>query len=312
MHRDPHPVPTSRRRGVAAMEAVLVLPVIFALLALIMYCGVTMLRWHRVASVDRYEAWRSAAYAPGPAAPSERADPDIPVLPGTPTDQFSATPLADAFFPSTTVGSGESQRTVDRYGLESLATRARPGQNTGQNTDPAFTHLFNAIVNASTEEEFALFQALFFGTARPLPGYRAVELDAAFASRFGLSFADNFDVVTSRMDGDWRFVNDALDLEAETFYDLDENRIDAPLYGDPREGNPRPDRIVSISAGVAERTQPRLMAQLFSISSSNPLAGEILNLGRRVPAYLGPEIPDRVAPDGVTLQWDEPTPINTR
>ncbi|MEE9405191.1 MAG: hypothetical protein V3V20_09880 [Algisphaera sp.] len=55
-----------RCRGTAMIEAVLVLPLILALLALLFYLGGAMQRHERAAIASRYVAWRAAAKAPGP------------------------------------------------------------------------------------------------------------------------------------------------------------------------------------------------------------------------------------------------------
>ena len=59
---------SSRRRGAAMTECVLVLPVIMLLVALVLMLGRASTRLQHVSVVDRYEAWRDAVDAPGPAA----------------------------------------------------------------------------------------------------------------------------------------------------------------------------------------------------------------------------------------------------
>ncbi len=61
----------ARRRGrcggVAMIETLLVLPMVLFVLALVIYFGFAMQRMQRATMMDRYESWRSAARAPGPA-----------------------------------------------------------------------------------------------------------------------------------------------------------------------------------------------------------------------------------------------------
>ena len=57
-----------RRSGVAMTETVLILPLIFLVLALIYFFGLSMTRLQRASVTDRYEAWRQSVYAAGPGA----------------------------------------------------------------------------------------------------------------------------------------------------------------------------------------------------------------------------------------------------
>ena len=66
--RSPIPAAAKRRRGSAMIEAVLVLPFLFFVLALVVYFGFNMERFQRATVVDRYESWRGAARAEGPAS----------------------------------------------------------------------------------------------------------------------------------------------------------------------------------------------------------------------------------------------------
>ncbi|MEM8784184.1 MAG: hypothetical protein AAGE65_15220 [Planctomycetota bacterium] len=280
-----------RRRGVAMIETVLTLPFIFVLLALIMYCGVSMLRWHRVSTVDRYEAWRATAYAPGPHAPAAGGG------------VFDASDLGDAFFPVTVSGSGGNARTRDPFGLEQLTVSVRRGLATGGNQDPALTYLQNAVDReAGSTSAGALFGFLFNNETRPLPTTRRVEIAGAFTDRFSQSFAGEIDHSVSRLDGDWRYVNDALDMRAETFYDRRDDLTDVPLYNDDR-GDERPRRIVSPGTGVRLQTFTNFDSALGRLPAVNPLAGELQDMSLRVPAYVGPKLPFR-AQRREDLSWD--------
>lgn len=53
----------SRARGTATTELVLVLPFLAFILALLIFFGRAMVRVQRAQVMDRYEAWRTAAYA---------------------------------------------------------------------------------------------------------------------------------------------------------------------------------------------------------------------------------------------------------
>ena len=55
------------RSGTAMGEMVLVLPLLFVILALLLYFGRGVVRVQHAQVMDRYEAWRQAAGAPGPA-----------------------------------------------------------------------------------------------------------------------------------------------------------------------------------------------------------------------------------------------------
>lgn len=67
--------PLSRRRrarcGAAMIETVLVLPVVLVVLLLVLGLGRSMMRWQQVSVMDRYEAWRQVAAAPGPSSPGQ-------------------------------------------------------------------------------------------------------------------------------------------------------------------------------------------------------------------------------------------------
>lgn len=54
------------RRGAAMTETVLVLPIVLVVLALLLMLGRSMARLHSVSIMDRHEAWRQVAHAPGP------------------------------------------------------------------------------------------------------------------------------------------------------------------------------------------------------------------------------------------------------
>jgi hypothetical protein len=255
----------SRRRGVAMIETVLTLPLIFVLLALILYGGVSMLRWHRVASIDRYEVWRAAAYAPGPSA--------------TPTRET----LGEGFFAGYD-GDRVEAADVAALGLRNLAVSSRRGTNAGSNEDLALTYLLNTVGSP-------LFEQMFRDEVSPLPTLRQVTVGATFFDRFGQDFAGRIDSTSRRLDGDWRYVADALDMQAETYFDQGTGQITTPLYSDDADDR-RPRRIVSVAGGVRRTTFERLDAQLDE-APSNPLAEQLRELSRRVPAYVGPKIPIR-------------------
>ncbi|MEM1099628.1 MAG: hypothetical protein AAGH92_12670 [Planctomycetota bacterium] len=288
--RPPHARVCRRERGLAMIETVLTLPFIFVLLALIMYCGVTMLRWHRVSSVDRYETWRAVASAPGPSAPAAGG-----------SSAFDATPLGEAFFPVTSTN-GQSSSVRDPYGLDQLAVAVRRGLETEGNQDPAFTYLSNAIRANGDGPTQELFDAIFITTSRPLPAIRVVEVTGEFEGRFGQSFAGEFAHAVSRIDGDWRYVNDALDMELETFYDRVSDRIDVPLYNDDAEEE-RPRRIVSLSTGVWDDAFGNFRNVVSPLAVTNPLAAELRAVAIRVPAYAGPKLPVRAVREP-NLDWD--------
>ncbi|MEM1447418.1 MAG: hypothetical protein AAGF84_15270 [Planctomycetota bacterium] len=291
--------PTRGRRGVAMIETVLTLPFIFVLLALIMYCGVTMLRWHRVSTIDRYELWRSVAAAPGPSAPS-----------GGNANAFDASPLGRAFFPAGTSSGGQSQTAGGRYGLEQLTVAVRRGQETQGNQDPAFSYLSEAIAGNGTLSTVALFEDLFLNSARPLPGIRAVEVGGEFSDRFGQDFAGQFDHTVSRLDGDWRYVNDAIDMKGERFFDQLNDVIDVPLYHDDPDFE-RPRRIVSPAQGIWEYTFGNFRNVVSPLTATNPLADELRGLALRVPAYAGPKLPiaaERLPNLDWDFEWSPPEP----
>ena len=67
MTRNGSPDPRARfKRGAAMSEMVLVLPVLVTILVLLFFLGQGLARVERATILARYEAWRSAARAPGP------------------------------------------------------------------------------------------------------------------------------------------------------------------------------------------------------------------------------------------------------
>lgn len=268
----------SRRGGVAMIEMVLTLPFIFVLLALIMYCGVSMMRWHRVSTVDRYEAWRATAYAPGPGAAPTTAD------------VGDVEPLARAFFPVTVEGQGDAQRVRNPYGLRDLSISIRRGLTSDGNQDPAITYLGNRVLGLGGDNANDLFWLMFGNSDRPLPTVRRVDVGGEFASRFGQTFADIFDHSASRLDGDWRYVSEALDMQGETFYDRGTDAIDVRLYNDD-DGDPRPQRIISPAGGLRQLTHRLFINALGQLPATNALAREVSDITLRVPAYVGPKLP---------------------
>ncbi len=60
------PMTNVRRRGAAMSEAVMIIPLVVVILALLMYFGKLMVRAERDSMLARYETWRSAQQAPGP------------------------------------------------------------------------------------------------------------------------------------------------------------------------------------------------------------------------------------------------------
>jgi hypothetical protein len=61
-----------RQRGAVMIEMVLLLPILALILSLLLFGGWAAVRLHQASVVDRYEAWRRAAQAPGPGARSQQ------------------------------------------------------------------------------------------------------------------------------------------------------------------------------------------------------------------------------------------------
>lgn len=94
--------PRHRELGAAMSETLLVLPLLLVVFVLIFFIGQSMSRLQRASVMDRYEAWRREARAPGPQA----------VLTSTNPVTWNAQQLNATFFG----GNAETVQTqIDRY-----------------------------------------------------------------------------------------------------------------------------------------------------------------------------------------------------
>ncbi len=279
-------VPLSRRvrarRGLAMIETVMALPFLLIVLALVIFFGFGMIRLQRIASVDRYEAWRAQAYAPGPHIPAVNTD-------GGANERYNTDEVRSAFY--------------GRDAPRDLVAQVSIPDDSAANE--AAEALMGAIANAGANEQYAA--AILRSPRSGLPISRRVTLHAEHAARskFEESMSRVFEHHHTRPDGDWRYVNDVLDLPNEQWYDRTGDDV-LPLYpsGTLASGIDRPRRLATPALAVRDvafRGQSGFAGLddlLEPLSGINPLARTIQSFYLRVPGYRGPKLPTRAERDG--------------
>ena len=254
-----------RARGAAMIEALLVLPIIFFMLSLTIYFGLSMQRYQRAMMADRYEVYRGSARAPGPrAAPVSGVD-DSLSLPdeslNVRTDQLGA-----LFFDGD--GSDLSATLADYFPLEPREDL----QQAAATIDPDAGRLLkNYYVN--------------------FPRGRSLRLrieDRSGVALWDRLFPGALRHRHTRMDTDWRFFNHVI--EANEWYDdrVDRWRI---LYEPGRD--PTSTSLPSLSPGTAVRETfyADLDRRIDPLAVSNPLAQRVQTFSTLYPLYHGPEVP---------------------
>ncbi|MEM8737987.1 MAG: TadE family protein [Planctomycetota bacterium] len=250
--RDPWAGADRRRRGAAMLEALLVLPFIMVLLAIVIYFGFAFERLQRTVIADRYEATRGAARAPGPstgidASASTRelrrtfyAGDDV-TLTFEPSDFFPIEPT------------------------EALQTAAA-------DLEPDAGRLYN--------QYFSLF-----------PRGRSIRLFADGDSSvplwdrlFTLPVRHRHTV----MDTDWRFFNHVT--RDNLWYD-DETKTEQ-LILEPRTAEGTPENLPTLGPGqaVRETFYSDFDRRLAPLASGNPVAERLQSFYTLYPTYRGPEV----------------------
>ncbi len=255
-----------RSAGTAMIEAVLVLPILMVIFALIFYFGFALVRAQQTQGYARYEAWRDAADAPGPS-----------LLPGV------GASVDSAYAPQPTLYADELSFPQGRQGS------AAPDGTTREVTtyfppEPGFELI--AFVNAINPDAAELAEVL--SGPDGLPAGKSVRVfvtdtpDTAFARQFAGPIQHRF----FRPDGDWRYVNNIIAPDYTRWYDT--------VTGEwiELDGVVPPRRLVSISDAVRQ-TDLRELDQVLSLylrRDNNPLLGTIDRFLSLPAAYLGPHI----------------------
>jgi len=239
------------------IEGVLVLPMIMFVLSLVIYFGVSMKRFQRMAMMDRYEARRSVTRSPGPGTG---------ITPGS-----SASELREVFFLGDSVRVGVQP--TDYFPPEAAA----------------------ALEVAA--ESFAGQAGLLFERYRAdLPRGRSFRFFVAGTSGVGLwdrLFPGAMAHRHALMDTDWRFFNYVV--EANEWYDDRSERWELlldPNRGPDDAGLP----TLGPADSVREAFYSDFDRRLDAFASSNPLASRMQDFFLAYPAYLGPTLPANWSP----------------
>ncbi len=251
--------------GTAMIETVLALPFLLVIFALVIFVGFSMVRLQKAASVDRYEGWRAQAYAPGPEA--------RPILAGDgAVERYDTRELRQVFY------AGDPVR--------SLGVRSDAAYIGG--VDTATAALVEAVEADRLEKRYA--EALLTeGGEGSLPRSRVVRLTTEHAarSRFERAFSSAMSHDFGRADGDWRYINDVLDLPKEVWFDRRSGGVELPLYG----GAAHPQRVVTPSIAVRGLAMDALDEVVAPLARINPVAAMMQDFYLRVPGYRGPKLP---------------------
>ncbi|MBB6429457.1 hypothetical protein [Algisphaera agarilytica] len=236
------------------MEAVLVLPLILFVLSLVIYFGFAMERMQRGMMIDRYEAWRGSAKAPGPATGL--------------TASASTEQLRDTFFP----GDNPSLRfePSDYFPIEPSDDLqiAASGRSTGAG------ELANQFF-----QEYPRGRSMRFFVSSP-------DGPAMWERLFPGSIRHRHTV----MDTDWRFMN--FVIEDEEWYD-DRSGEYRPIRDSSRNTSGGSFVTIpsqSPSTAVREIFYSDYDRRLDPLSNGNPLAERLQDFYLTYPQYWGPLI----------------------
>lgn len=251
----------SRARGAAMLEALLVLPLIMFVLSLVVYFGFAMERMQRGMMVDRYESWRGAAKAPGPAAGL--------------TAGVSLEPLRETFF----AGDDPTLRLEpsDFFPIESSDDLERAA---GQESTSA------GALSGQYFQEFPRGRSMRFFVSSPT--------GSALWDRLLPGSIPHRHTV---MDTDWRFMNYVID--DEQWYD-DRSRTNRQIRANARSTG-RGSQVTipsqTPSSAVREIFYSDYDRRLDPLSGGNPLAERLQDFYLTYPQYWGPRIDPQIVRD---------------
>jgi len=248
-----------RCRGAAMIEALLVLPLIMFVLSLVVYFGFAMERMQRGMMIDRYESWRGAAKAPGPAVgvtagASTRPLRELFFAGDDPTLGFDPTD----FFPAEPSNALAGEASDESTGAGDLADQYFQDFPRGRS--------MRFFVSSPTGS--ALWEQLLPGS---IPHRHTV------------------------MDTDWRFMNYVI--ENEEWYD-DRTRTTQPIRANARSTRGQvtiPSQTPS--ASVRETFYADYDRRLDPLRNGNPLAERLQDFYLAYPQYWGPTIDPQIVRD---------------
>ena len=254
------------RGGAVMVEALLVLPIIFFMLALVAYFGLSMQRYQRAMVADRYEVYRGSARAPGPmAGPRTGGIDDALTLPNEALE-VRTSQLAATFF---TGDDGALSATLaDYFPLEAR----EDWQGSAEALDPEAGRLL--------KNYFAAFP-------------RGRSLRVRVEDRSGVALWDRLFPGALRhrhtkMDTDWRYFNHVV--EGNEWFDDVVGSWDK-VYEPGR--NPATYRMPRLGPGeaVRETFYADFDRRIDPLAVRNPLAEAVQSFSTRYPLYHGPEVP---------------------
>lgn len=262
----------SRRRGVAMIETVLALPFFLVILALVIMVGFWMVRLQKATQLSRYEAWRAQAHAAGPHAPPVFADDGS-------LANFNPGQLRNALYFNDPPNSFQVRRgTAAESGVDLAAALL---------AEAATADLEQVIQDRVLKR---LPNELLTSGVGVLPRSRLVDIrtDHSARSAFQGQFDQDMAHASSRADGDWRYVDDALDLPVEQWFNRAAGAWE-PLYASPSGDRPR--RVTTAAIAVRDLVINEFDAMVAPFAGGNPIAAMIRDFYLRVPGYRGPKVP---------------------
>ncbi|MEO1237177.1 MAG: hypothetical protein AAFX76_10350 [Planctomycetota bacterium] len=243
------------------IEALLVLPLIVFLLAIVVYMGISMQRLQRATIADRYESWRGAARAPGPATG---------ITPGADLSEID-----DTFFGDRNLRLGFEPS--DFFPIEPSDEL----QIAAQALDTDAGRLSNAYFTD-------------FPRGRSI---RLVVTDTSDVPLWDRLFPGSLKHRHTVMDTDWRFFNHVV-LGTNEWFDDRSRTVETIL--EPRNSGRSAPALPTMgpAQSVRETFYADFDRRLDPLVSNNALADRIQSFYTVYPTYRGPEVHTIWSPQG--------------
>lgn len=239
------------------MEMVLAMPFIFLVLALLLFLGWGMERMHRAAVVDRYDAWRAAAKAPGPSREGPR----------TSTGQLNSTFFADG-----------ARELVDTPPKQIKFTVQRQWRNTISSADTEAGQFADRVNENLSKVQAARFKTVHTST---IPIWNKIGGEKAI------------DHQHVRLGHDWRFTNHVVEDDGPQtmrWFDPGADRW-FRLRTHSREGRFVPTLLRT--RAMKDTYFQGLDQQVRPVArSGNGLGRMVRSLYMARPRYRGPKVPE--------------------